>query len=204
MKLYIFVIIGNRTYNHNNKSISMKNIKIHYLFASKFSILVSVFCLYIFFSCSKVNTSGSFASIEEDTMEVNIDTTAFKKFLETKLFSNKDIKFNTIQVRKQKALGAGKEFYYVYLATKDNSVKVARWLNKKGNDFYLNDVMPDEGVLFEQSYLVCRGIGECSPQLFIDGERRMWGGTTVVACYAGKENPYPDCKWEMTYIDPYK
>ena len=182
----------------------MKKNKTNKLSISKFSLLFTVFLLYIFFSCSKTATNGSFASIEEDTMEVNIDTTAFKKFLETNLLPKQNIKLNTIQVKKQKALGSGEVFYYVYAATKDKKIKVARWLNKRKNELYLNDELPDEGVLFEQSYLVCKGTGKCAPQLYKNGDERMWGCTTVVACYAGKKNPYPDCDWSMNYIEPYK
>lgn len=146
---------------------------------------------------------GLFASETEGKTEIAFDTVKFKNYLQAELFPNKKVSLTTVEVKKQKALGSGEEFYYVYLANKDNTVKIARWLNKKDDGFYFNDEF-EEGSLFEQYYLICQGNGDCGPQLYEESNKRMWGCSTDIKCYMPNAETPPSCKVFKSYIEPYK
>ncbi|MCO6147547.1 hypothetical protein [Flavobacterium sp. NRK1] len=155
-----------------------------------------------FCCCQSIKTKNKpFAVAKEGSVVINIDTTAYKKFLEDNLFADRKVVLNTIQIKEQKTLSSGETFYYVYLATKDKKIKVARWLNKKGDNFYVNDEI-EEGPLFEQSYLICEGGGDCGPEVYIDKENRLWGCSKIIACYV--EGVKMECSSAKTYIEPYE
>lgn len=134
-----------------------------------------------------------FAKVENETAKFVADTTAYKNAVSKNLLENGyTVTFNKVEIKEQLTLGTNRKFYYVLLTNKHNTVKVARWLTKDGNTYTTDDTI-EEGDLAEQIYLTCVGEGDCSPQLFEDGDMRMWGCSEVVACgaVAGEE---PKCK----------
>lgn len=143
----------------------------------------------------------AFATIKNDTVVFNLDTISYKKTLKERLLPSHNIVFDKVEIKKQLTLGTSVDFYYVLLKTKDNKIKVARWLNKIGDSFYVNDEI-EEGILFEQSYLICNGEGDCDPQVLLDGSTRFWGCSKIIACFTDKAMRDSTCKWQTTYIGP--
>lgn len=147
--------------------------------------------LLITFSCY---SQEKIAVITDNGYEFAIDTLSYKQNLEKQLstfVSGKTITFNRIEVVKQKALLTKIDFYYLLLTDAKNNSKVAKWLNKEGNNLISNDEIT-EGDLFEQTFLLCAGTGDCSPQVMEDEEGRFWMCSTEIMCPV-EEDPNPPC-----------
>lgn len=160
-------------------------------------IATAIFLLLTF--CCSAQSNKPFALLKDNKVLFTIDTVSYKRKLESKLFSDKKVVLSKIEIVKQKSLVENSDFYYILLTSKDKKIKVARWLIKAGTSYYVNDEL-EEGVLFEQSYLICEGGDNCSPQVYIDGETRRWGCSKTIACYADGQKP--ECLSIMTYIEP--
>jgi len=165
-------------------------------------LILSFLSLYVFGFCqitSSSNSKKAFATIKNGAFIFKIDTVAYKKKVKEALFNDPDIVFNKIIISRQITLNTKREFYYVMLSTKDNRIRVAKWLNKKGNNLFSNDEI-SEGDLFEQIYVTCEGAGTCSPQVYEDGTTKMWGCSEDIKCYIG-DKVNSDCKASKSIID---
>lgn len=155
---------------------------------------LQIILLIIFSSlCASAQTSVTTIAKENgSSISFVIDTVAYKKFVSTQLLdSGYDVAFDKIEVKRQMTLGSKREFFYLLLTSKMKKIKVARWLNKQGNEFLTNDELGEDDV-FEQLYLTCVGGGNCSPHVFEDKDIRMWGCSDVLGCNA-VEGAEPKC-----------
>lgn len=165
-------------------------------------LILSFLSLYVFGVCQTTSGSNSekaFATIKNGAFVIKIDTVAYKKKVKEALFNDPHIVFNKITINRQNTLNTKREFYYVMLSTKDNRIRVAKWLNKKGNNLFSNDEIT-EGDLFEQTYLICDGDGTCSPQVYEDGTKKLWGCSEDIKCYIG-DKVNSDCTASKSIID---
>ncbi len=148
-----------------------------------------VYFFFIFYSqlgnAQATSLLKPFATISGESYIFKIDTVGFKKNAKDNILPNEDVVLQKIQIIKQVSLGAKNQFYYVMVSSSDNKFKIAKWLNRKGNNLYVNDVLA-EGDLFEQSYLLCIGDGTCGPQVFEDKGNRMWGCSEDLKCYTDR------------------
>lgn len=145
--------------------------------------------LIITFSCY---SQEKIAVITDKGYEFAIDTLSYKQNLEKQLDQDKPITFNKVEVVKQKTLVSERDFYYLLLTDAGKNIKVAKWLNKVGNNLISNDELT-EGDLFEQTFLLCVGTGDCDPQAMENESGRHWGCTTELICPV-EEDPNPPCK----------
>lgn len=159
------------------------------------SICSFCFCLYIFLfgggsaNLNPAQEDDAFAKIENGEIIFVADTVEYKEFVSYKLFNGKNIVFDQIKIVHKKTLGDGKEFYYLELSTQNRDYKVAKWLNKKDNNFYLNNTISEAEIqdFFEQTYLICIGNTDCSPNVYQDGNSRIWGCGDAIECYISEE-----------------
>jgi hypothetical protein len=147
-----------------------------------FSRIISVFLLLIAVSLySQDKKNIPFAELREGKVIYKVDTITYKKTLSEKLLPGRNVTFNKIEIRRQLTLGTGLEFYYFLLQTENEEIKVAKWLNRTNDVFYINDEL-EEGDLCEQMYLICEGKGKCYPNVYEDGTMRLWGCSDIVGC----------------------
>lgn len=124
-----------------------------------------------------------FAEITTNGYVFHSDTLELKKTIIKQMFQTSDTMFNKIKIVQQRTLGTNQEFYYILITDKNNTIKIAKWLNLIGNKLYMNNKI-SEGSLFEQSFIACRGTDECSPQVFQDSDgTRKWGCNKDLKCY---------------------
>ena len=140
---------------------------------------------------------GLIAQESNGTIEFEIDTTGYKEFLAGKLFQDKKVTFDKIEIRKQKALVSGQEFYLLFLKSDGSKIRVARYLIKKGNGFYINDTITGEDM-FEQICVACTGGDGCAPEAFIDNGERMWSCSKTIACPV--DDKKPECISQQTLM----
>jgi len=165
-------------------------------------LLISILSLYVFGICqtaTDTNPKKAFASIKNGAFVFKIDTVAYKKKVREALFADRNIVFDKITINRQNTLNTNREFYYVMLSTKNNRYKVAKWLNRKGDNLFSNDEIT-EGDLFEQTYQTCEGDGSCFPQVYENGDIRMWGCGGDVKCYIG-DKVDANCKSAKSILD---
>lgn len=123
-----------------------------------------------------------FAKIKNNVFDITADTAAFVKNIKDNLFYGKVVNLNKITIRRQLTLEAKNEFYYILVTDEKQHIKVAKWLIKLDDQFFINDLI-STGNLFEQSYLVCIGEGDCSPQVLEIEDEKQWGCSTDIQCY---------------------
>jgi len=141
----------------------------------------------------------AFAVVSGKSYKFIADTVAYKKMLKDGLLAKTDVTLNKVEIVKQLTLGDKKEFYYVMASSKDGTYKIAKWLNKKGNSFYVNNALA-AGDLFEQSYLTCIGDGSCGPQVYQVKDQRLWGCSEDIRCYK-PGFVVENCKSAKTILD---
>ncbi len=161
-----------------------------------------LFFLAVFFtlSCYAQETKQEpIAVIKGDGFEFKIDTNAFKKEIVKHLFSGQEVEFNSFEIKKQFTLGTKREFYYLLLTDTKRHIKVAKWLNKQGNNLFTNDEI-GEGDAFEQTYLTCQGINDCDPNVFEEGKDIGWLCGEELSCLAMPEKDELKCKATKSLI----
>ncbi|WP_396175290.1 hypothetical protein [Flavobacterium sp.] len=157
-----------------------------------FFILKLFFVFLTFNSCvskktiAKTNDYVFFAELKNNLLVFKVDTVQYKNFIKTELFAKESIYFQKIDIVKHYMIGSKKVFYYLSIEDKINGIKVAKWLDYIDGKFY-SKMMIEEGDLFEQSYLVCRGVDGCSPNVLeVDGIKH-WGCSEEVSCFVDKD-----------------
>ena len=141
-----------------------------------------------------------FASIDNDNIRIKTDTISYKVLMAKKLFPEENITFDKIEIRKQKSIGSSQDIYIIYLQS-GNNIRAARYLIKRGKGLYVNNFLDiDSDDFFEQICLVCRGIDECSPEVFTDKKLRMWGCSKTVGCNADDDENTSKCISQQSIV----
>ena len=148
---------------------------------------------------NKHNDKEVLAKIEKGKVIFIIDTLKFKKSLSVELFEGKNIVLNNMAIKKQAALVSGSEFYYLLLKDHNNSVKVARWLDKIGDSFYFSNENIEKDS-FPYIYIICYGKTECDPEMLENAGTRFWGCTKDLICPATVGTDPPKCLAEQSLM----
>lgn len=145
------------------------------------------------FSCKSQSSSDlPFANITHNEIEFLQDTTAFKNHIRQSMNFKAEVNFDKIEILKQFTIGIGNstssEFYYVLISDTKHNYKVARWLNRIDDRFYINN-KSHIGDQFEQTFLICVGVDNCYPEVFdIDG-KKSWGCNKDPKCLLQEPDP---------------
>ena len=136
-----------------------------------------------------------FAKIYKDVFVIEKDTVAFKKFLKDNLFSESktEIRFDKVEIKKQKILTSDEEYFYVVISDSKNHIRVAKWLNKIGDNLYSKDVIDDDD-LFENIYQTCVGKQDCNMNVFVLDSKRYWTCGETMTCLTDEQAKLIDCK----------
>lgn len=168
-------------------------------FLSYYFLVFSIFIL----SCSEKQNSRpvpkgytKFAELKNGKYDILIDTISFKENL-IALFDSKDVTIDKIQIVKQQTLGdIKKDFYYILANDFKKKIKITRYLVYEKDVLFINDSISSEDV-FEQTFLICIGQGNCNPHVFdVDG-KRSWSCSDIYECSKDK---FVDCKMFTTIV----
>ena len=131
---------------------------------------------------AKKDIDSPFARVYAEKIDIIQDTTLLKQNLKENISFDKPIHFNSVEIIKQKTIGdLQEEYYFVLIKDSRSKVRIARWLNLIGNELHFNN-KTNNADSFEQTYLICTGINNCYPEVFILNNQRSWGCSKDPKC----------------------
>lgn len=166
-------------------------------------LLYYIFLIFVFFSCRKDRISyiysidgyEKFAELRNDTYNITTDSISFKAKLVELFDTKKQVSIDKIEIVKQQTLGDNKsDFYYILAHDLTKDIRIARYLVRINDFFYINNNIKSED-LFEQTYLICIGGGNCNPQVFDMESGMSWSCSDIYECTYDK---FMDCKMFTT------
>ena len=161
-------------------------------------LLLLLVCAYLLVNCDSKSknftadtilfTSEKIADEKPNNFEFCVDTTMLKKALEQKVLMNKS-SLDKIEIRKQKIVSTNDEYYFILGRNFKKHLKLAVWLDKKDDSFYLHQ-MPktkdDDSFnkeVFYFMYLTCEGTDtDCFPEVCLEKGEKFWTSTKIPKC----------------------
>ena len=167
-----------------------------------------IFLNIVFISCKAVKSNLKdsskelFATINDDSYSIRIDTLVFKKRISENIFSStSNITYDKIEVKKQLTIGEEKSFfYYVQLTNYKKNLKTTRWLERINDKLYLNNSEKDDDT-FKLQYASCQGINDCTPNVYISDKKRFWICGEIAVC-SNKKDDSLSCTSSKSIISP--
>lgn len=144
-------------------------------------ILVSLKCLG-----QTTELKNPFAKIKGNTFVILQDTTQFKSDLINVLFSDtleltKPV-FDKIEIRKQVSFGEeNEEYYFVLVYDLAKKIKVAKWLDKIGDNLFLSNQVDNDNY-FHLYYIICKGPDDCFPEVGVIDSHKYWSCGRELMC----------------------
>ena len=159
--------------------------------------LLFVTCLLTSFINSFAQDEKLFAKIENDSIHIVYDTAKFKADILAFIFDDYKSKpiFESVNVVKKAIIGDTTNFYYsIILIDQSNTVKVAKWLEKRGTELYIIYKSSQPNSL-KTNYITCTGSDECTPSVLMFEGRLGWSCGKSAVC-----TPDSNCKMRKTLM----
>ncbi|MBC7439061.1 MAG: hypothetical protein H7250_03635 [Flavobacterium sp.] len=137
-------------------------------------IIISVFFTHQAFSQNKI-TPEIFGRIQGNKFIIVGDSSKLKSKILNLIFSNRKEKAKLcVQISKSQTIGETiEDYYFVLLQDKKKNIKIAKWLEKRGNDLLLVDEFNDKNY-WQVLTTACIGKDDCSPQVVITDSKKEW------------------------------
>ncbi|RZJ66755.1 MAG: hypothetical protein EOO50_08665 [Flavobacterium sp.] len=137
------------------------------------------------------NTDGRtlIAIKQKDVLVWKTDTLKLKAFLTNIHFPKKEIDFDRIAIKSKSTIGEKKEtFWYLELSKKSANKVILRWVEKLGNEFYLEEIPGSDGYFVLTSAMISGK--DCEPNVYVIDGKRIWMFGTDPRCFApGYKSP---------------
>ncbi|RZJ63152.1 MAG: hypothetical protein EOO45_21835 [Flavobacterium sp.] len=162
----------------------------------KLEIILKSLCIaFILISCSNVATDKDVIGIVEDSKyTISADTVVLKKEMASHVTQKPDtLSLDKISIIKSTTTGDRQEdFYMLVLQDFKRKLKVARWLERKGDSFYFYktasmDTM-EENEIFYNTIISCRAADkDCFPHVAIVEDQKVWTASKTLGCVKSAE-----------------
>ncbi|WP_325203402.1 hypothetical protein [Flavobacterium sp.] len=111
------------------------------------------------------------------------DTLLFKKHILESISFSKSVSLNKTQIIKQKIVNSDSpDFYFALWTNSESNLKIAKWLEKKGNKLFFVNNSSDKYEDFKKHYLLCVGNSDCFPELIATDSSKVWSCSKELKC----------------------
>lgn len=148
--------------------------------------LFGVLLCFFIISCGSLPKNFEeepFAMIANEKFIFLKDTALFKSYILKNMSFNKPVFLNKTQIIKQKMIGLrSDDFYFVMWTNAESNLKIAKWLEKKGDKLFFVSSASDAQENFKKHYLLCVGNAGCFPELIATDSSKVWNCTKDLKC----------------------
>ena len=149
-------------------------------------LFLGILILIISISCgsfSKNFEKDPFARIDKEGIVILKDTLPMKNSILKNISFSKPVSLTKTQVIKRKMIGSGsQDFYFALWTNSESTLKIAKWLEKRGNKLIFVDINSDRQEDYKKHYLLCVGNTDCFPELIITDSSKVWNCTKELKC----------------------